>query len=210
MRSGPRPSRRERGGLSSRLAILRAPAKMDRAAGSVLLRYQAGRCHEKPSGSKCAGVDHGRDHGLAVMRPTPNIVADLNLISMARHRAIGVLAKASSSGTRQMPWGESIRTRPAGRATNSPVSCAANEKVSCPVHHQDRMVLGAFDRDEPHCRPGYRLADRFGVNFVVLAPFNIGIHVSRRHQTNIAPVQGQFMSLIMCCTARPCADRRRG
>jgi hypothetical protein len=53
--------------------------------------------------------------------------------------------------------------------------------------HQRRLLLAALDRHKAHPRPAHRLADRVGVNRVVLAAFDIGLDVLRRDQHDLVP-----------------------
>ena len=52
------------------------------------------------------------------------------------------------------------------------------------MERQTALLLGRLGRDEPHVRPGDRLADRFRVSGIVLLPLDVGLHVGRRHQAH--------------------------
>jgi hypothetical protein len=53
--------------------------------------------------------------------------------------------------------------------------------------HQRRLLVTALDRHEAHPRPAHRFADRFGVDRVVLAAFDVGLDVLRRDQHDLVP-----------------------
>ena len=50
------------------------------------------------------------------------------------------------------------------------------------MERQTALLLGRLGRDEAHVGPGDRLADGLGVRGVILLPFDVGLHVGRRHQ----------------------------
>ena len=52
------------------------------------------------------------------------------------------------------------------------------------MQRQATLLLARLGRHKPHIRSGDRLADRLGVNRIVLMPLHIGLHVGRRHQAN--------------------------
>jgi hypothetical protein len=52
------------------------------------------------------------------------------------------------------------------------------------VKHQAALLLRRLCWHEPHVGSGDRFADRLGVSSIVLLPFDVGLHVSRRHQLN--------------------------
>src|SRR5450759_113347 len=52
------------------------------------------------------------------------------------------------------------------------------------VKHQAALLLRRLGRNEPHVGSSDRFANRLGVSHVVLLPFDIGLHVSWRHQPN--------------------------
>src|ERR1700688_2525676 len=60
----------------------------------------------------------------------------------------------------------------------------ADEQMAGAVKHQAALLLRRLRRYETHVGSGDRLADSLGVSHVILLPFNIGLHVSRRHQPN--------------------------
>src|SRR5664279_2249813 len=60
----------------------------------------------------------------------------------------------------------------------------ADEQMARAMEHQATLLLGRLGCDEPHVGPGDGLADRLRVSRVILLPFDVGLHVSRRHQAN--------------------------
>jgi hypothetical protein len=58
----------------------------------------------------------------------------------------------------------------------------ADEQMACAVKHQATLLLGGLGLNEPHVGPGDRFADGLRVSRIVLLPFDVGLHVSRRHQ----------------------------
>src|SRR5262245_26922279 len=59
------------------------------------------------------------------------------------------------------------------------------QKIARPVLHQPALLLGRLRPHKSHRRPANRLADRLGVRCVVLVALDVGLHVLRRHQTNL-------------------------
>jgi hypothetical protein len=43
----------------------------------------------------------------------------------------------------------------------------ADEQLACAMQHQAALLLRSLGRNEPHVRPGNRLADGFGVSGIV-------------------------------------------
>ena len=66
-----------------------------------------------------------------------------------------------------------------------------------PVQHHRALLLRRFDPDEPHGRTRHRLADRLGIGSVVLAPFDIRLHILRRHQLHVVPQRDQLARPVM-------------
>jgi hypothetical protein len=54
--------------------------------------------------------------------------------------------------------------------------------MSRAVEHQATLLLWRLGWHKPHIRSADRLADRFCVSRIVLLPFDVGLHVGRRHQ----------------------------
>src|SRR5450631_2705716 len=60
----------------------------------------------------------------------------------------------------------------------------ADEQMAGAVKHQAALLLRRLRRYETHVSSGDRLADSLCVSHVILLPFDIGLHVGRRHQPN--------------------------
>ena len=60
----------------------------------------------------------------------------------------------------------------------------ADEQMACAMKHQAALLLGRLGRHEPHVGSGDRFANRLCVSHVILLPFDVGLHVGRRHQSH--------------------------
>src|SRR6202167_5205343 len=60
----------------------------------------------------------------------------------------------------------------------------ADEQMASTMKHQAALLLGRLCWDEPHVGAGDGFANRFCVSHVVLMPFEVGLDVSRRHQSH--------------------------
>jgi hypothetical protein len=58
----------------------------------------------------------------------------------------------------------------------------ADEQMACAMKHQAALLLRCLGWHKPHVGSGDRLANRLCVGHIVLLPFDVGLHVSRRHQ----------------------------
>src|ERR1700733_5518079 len=76
-------------------------------------------------------------------------------------------------------------------------SLLADEQVTGPMQRQATLLLWRLGRDEPHVRPGDRLADRLGVSAIVLMPLDVGLDIGRRHQANGMAERLEFARPIM-------------
>src|SRR5262245_23904164 len=65
------------------------------------------------------------------------------------------------------------------------------------MKHKSSLLVGTFDRDKPHVRPGHRLANRLRIRGVVLPTLDIRLHVSRWHQLYTMPEPCEFACPIM-------------
>jgi hypothetical protein len=65
------------------------------------------------------------------------------------------------------------------------------------VERQAALLLGRLGRDEPHVRPGDRLADGLGISGIILMSLDLGLHVGRRHQANGVAKCLQFARPVM-------------
>ena len=54
--------------------------------------------------------------------------------------------------------------------------------MACAVKHQAALLLGRLGWHEPHVGSGDGFTNRLSVSHVVLLPFDVRLHVSRRHQ----------------------------
>ena len=55
----------------------------------------------------------------------------------------------------------------------------ADEQVTGTVQRQAALLLWRRGRDKPHVGPGDRLADRLGINSIILVPLHIRLHAGR-------------------------------
>src|SRR5271165_3337791 len=53
-----------------------------------------------------------------------------------------------------------------------------------PMEHQAALLLGSLGCNEPHIGSGDGFANRLSIGHVVLLPFDVGLHIGRRHQTH--------------------------
>src|SRR5712672_1194826 len=60
----------------------------------------------------------------------------------------------------------------------------ADEQMAGAVKHQAALLLECLCWHKPHVGSGDSLANRLCVSHVVLLPFDVGLHVSRRHQSH--------------------------
>src|ERR1700694_1099079 len=84
-----------------------------------------------------------------------------------------------------------------------------DEQVPCPVKRQRRLLLGALDRDIPHRRTRYRLADRLGIARRRLPTLDVSLHISRRQQTHVVTKLADLAGPIVARPARLNADQTR-
>lgn len=82
-----------------------------------------------------------------------------------------------------------------------------NQQVACSMHGERRLLFGRLYRHEPHRRPRHRLADRLGIIGVGLTALDVGLHIGRRHETNIVPERNQLARPVMRRPARLHADQ---
>ena len=77
------------------------------------------------------------------------------------------------------------------------------------MQHQCALLLGAFDRHQAHRWPRYRLADSSGVGGIVLAAFDVGLHVACGHKPHIVAKLLELASPLVRRGARLHADETR-
>src|SRR5471032_562454 len=58
----------------------------------------------------------------------------------------------------------------------------ADEQMASAMKHQAALLLGRLGWDEPHVGASDCFTNRLRVSHVVLLTFDVGLHVSRRHQ----------------------------
>ncbi len=75
-----------------------------------------------------------------------------------------------------------------------------DQEVPRPMYRQRRLLLTRLDRDVPHRRARYRLADRLGVARVGFPALDVGLHIGRRHQTHLVAKRADLARPIV---ARP-------
>jgi hypothetical protein len=63
----------------------------------------------------------------------------------------------------------------------------ADQQMTRPVQHQDRLLVGRLHRNKAHGGPCHRLADRLGIRRVALAPLYVELDIGRRHQPHLVP-----------------------
>src|SRR5262249_60610066 len=102
-------------------------------------------------------------------------------------------------------------SRPCAAAMPSSAKCArkaliawvrwriSRSRARCSINWLLALLLGRLDAHKAHGWTPDRLADRLGVGCVVLIALEIGLHVLRRHQTNLVSELGQLASPIVGC-----------
>jgi hypothetical protein len=76
--------------------------------------------------------------------------------------------------------------------------CAlAYQPLPTSVQKHSGLLFSRLGWNEPHRRPRNRLADRFGIRSVVLVPFDVGLHVLRRHQPHLMAQRTQLPRPVM-------------
>ena len=60
----------------------------------------------------------------------------------------------------------------------------AHQQLPGSVEHQGGLLFLRLDRNEPHRWPRNRLADRGCIICIVLAAFEVGLHIARRYQSD--------------------------
>src|SRR4249920_2696634 len=85
----------------------------------------------------------------------------------------------------------------------------ADKQVTGTVQRQAALLFWCLGRNEPHVRPGDRLADRLGISGIVLMPLHVGLHISRRHQANCVAQRLEFTRPMMRRGAGLHADQAR-
>ncbi len=73
----------------------------------------------------------------------------------------------------------------------------AHQQIARPMQHQLALLLGRFDPHKTHGWAAHRLADRLSVSSIVLVALDVGLHIPRRHQTNLVTKLREFTRPIM-------------
>src|SRR3979411_705567 len=85
----------------------------------------------------------------------------------------------------------------------------ADEQMACAVKHQAALLLGRLGWHKPHVGSGDRLANRLSVSCIVLLTLDVGLHVSRRHQSHGMAKRLEFARPMVRRCARPNSDHNR-
>jgi hypothetical protein len=78
----------------------------------------------------------------------------------------------------------------------------AHHKIANAKHNRFSLLRFALHLYEPHSRPLRCFADRFGVSCIVLLPFDEGLDVSRRDQSDVMPHLHNLSSPVMAASTR--------
>jgi hypothetical protein len=84
-----------------------------------------------------------------------------------------------------------------------------DQQTPCPMHGHCRLLVFGLNGHEPHRWPGNGFANRCRISRIVLAPFDVGLHVNRRDQPNGMTEFGQLAPPVVCCRARFHANEAR-
>ena len=85
----------------------------------------------------------------------------------------------------------------------------AHQEIPRYKKHGVGLTLCRFDRHKAHCRPRYRLADRFGIGRVGLAALDIGLHIGWRNQPDLVAKRSDLARPVMGPAASLEADEAR-
>ena len=64
-----------------------------------------------------------------------------------------------------------------------------DQKIAAAVYGQDALLFGALNRHKAHGGPGDGFANGFGIGSIVLAALDVGLHIGRRHETDLVAKQ---------------------
>src|SRR5271166_4659745 len=98
---------------------------------------------------------------------------------------------SSANGSDDPEFGEMRPDRVRGR------SQLTDEQMPRPVQSQAGLLLRRFDRHEAHIGPLHGLANRFGIDRVVLLAFDVRLHVGRRHELHFMPERRELRCPVM-------------
>src|SRR5262245_15266512 len=85
----------------------------------------------------------------------------------------------------------------------------ANEYMPSAMKRQATLLLWCLGLHEPHVRPANGLAECLCVGGIVLVPLLVGLHIGRRHQSDLVTERLQFTRPVMGCSASLDADQAR-
>jgi len=77
------------------------------------------------------------------------------------------------------------------------------------MQHQSALLFGRFDLHKTHSRTSHSLADRLGVGGIILVALDVGLHILRRHQTNLVAELRELTRPVMGRSAGLQADKAR-
>jgi len=77
------------------------------------------------------------------------------------------------------------------------------------MQHQQGLLIGRLDRHEPHRWACHGLTDGGCIGSIVFRPFDIALHVARRHQTHGVTELGDFARPMMSGSAGFHTDQAR-
>jgi hypothetical protein len=81
-----------------------------------------------------------------------------------------------------------------------------HQQQAGPMQYHHALLLGSLHGNKAHKRPAHRLADRLSVGRIVLLALDVGLHVARRHQSDIVPERAQLSCPIVPGGTRLDAD----
>src|SRR5215475_3452933 len=82
-----------------------------------------------------------------------------------------------------------------------------DQKIPRSMQHQQGLLIGRLDRHKPHRWACHGLTDGGCVGSIVFRPFDIALHVARRHQTHGVAEFGNFTCPMMSGSAGLHADQ---
>src|ERR1700746_3764792 len=84
-------------------------------------------------------------------------------------------------------WGHDPELGKIGTDRVDDGSLLADEEMPRTMQHQTTLLLDRLGWHKPHVGSRYRFANRLRVRGVVLLPFDVGLHIGRRHQSHRMP-----------------------
>src|SRR6202789_1689822 len=80
-------------------------------------------------------------------------------------------------------------------------SSGADNALPCAMKGLQILLLGGFDRDEPHCRAQCGFVNSFCIRRIVLGPLDERLHETRIDQQNLMPIGQKVPAPKMCAGA---------